>query len=479
MQRPLHDIRHLLDNLAREGKALIVSAPTDATTGTATNFTVPVGQCAVITKLWCQGHGTADASPTTESVIRNSLSFVDAGGGAEGSFTFQAGQRLSRVWSGGSPNWMTAVPPRPILWEPSHPIVVPSGWSVDSDQTSQTCGGFGLYGYLLDNGLARRYGIDTNDDANPSKRLLKQGGANISSTGASLVAGKTDYCIQILDLYIRMQPLDHVVSTAKTIRFFQDQASDADFSPVDLDRTIFRFTNNNPELMEVKLSPGIYLKPGAGFSVIGSATADTLCSTVSYICRYVHKSQVPQTHFWGYSSPDLPTPAAGTTGTGSFIVPRSTAVTLYYPNPGVDGSGNPVTDTIANAEKQHVVEGIAWSLQKDLEVRTMDHVVFSVTAGASAGTLGVDVYGVTQTNKLLMPMLNAAGGDQNVSGCIDRVRIPCPKETGIFVESFALGSDLASTPSDGAANIDEWDVTVWGETIPAVYGTAHFKGSVS
>lgn len=471
MQRPLHDIRHQLDNLARAGKALVVSIPTDAATGSATNIEVPVGQTFVVTKIWSQGHASHSSTYSTATRTGLTVTGLDAAGDAASyaSLLWPASQRLDSIHAAASPSHLSSIPDRPVCWEPSHPIVIASKWSAASTQAAQTCGGVALYGYLIGNGDAATLGLETSGlHLNTSGRRIGFAGVNASNTDAELIPARAGYSIKILDIYYRSCPLAHVPT--HTVRLYEDADATEDYSPSTTDRTVFLFTNNNPDVSEYIASPGLYLTPGVALRMIASDA--NVMASVNVIFEYVPSSSVPKNHWWSFTEPALPTPALGTIGTSSLTVAAGTTLSLYYPATGE-------TKTTPLKGQQHVVEGVAWSIQKDLDA-TSDHVIFAVTTGSAVGTLGLSAYAITQSNYLITPMLMAGGHDQNLTGGIDRIRIPCPKDDGlVMVEALAVGSDLISTPSNAAANVDEWAVTAWGETVPATYGIWHFKGSAS
>lgn len=473
MQRPLYDIRHQLDNLARAGKAMVVSIPTDAVTGTATNIDVPVGQTFVITKLYCQGHATHDSTDTSDIRCSLLIDELDSSGAAANyvAFRWPGVHRVNAIHAASTPTELSAIPDRPICWEPAHPIIVPSKGSAYSLQTSATAGGFALYGYMLSNGDAATLGLETSTLAsNASGRRICYAAIDISSTDTEIAPARTGYSIKILDVSYRSNPRAHTLSTFA--RIYENVDNAATYSPGGGDQTVFLFSNDNPDVSEVNFSPGIYLTSGTSLRAVGSGTAAAMMASINVIFEYVPDRDIPRNHWWVCAQPVLPTPATGTIGTGSLVTAESTTLSLYYPYSGD-------TKTIPNKGLQHVVEGVLWSLQKD-EDATSDHVVWALTTGTAGGNLGLSSYALTQTNYLITPIMMAGGHNMNHTGAIDELRVPCPKDTGIvMVDSMAVGADLISTPSATGNNILNWAVTAWGETVPATYGIWHFKGSAS
>lgn len=468
MQRPTQSYRHLLENLARQGRALAIGIPTDITTGAATNIVAKPGQVAVILKVVGQTTGNIDTSP--DGAITEGLSLTDAAAQAAGTMSFRNFRRPNVVFQQGvTPSFRNANPCFPVQWEPSFPILVPPGWTLQSSQTGAFGNGFAAYGFLCSVGDIRALGIEVPTTDTAAHRHVGYSGASIDSTSeVTLISGRAGYSIQILDLYVRMQPQTFSVSTPNVLTIYQDDGS--------TERNFLRLTCNNPsDNVDAAMTPGIYLKAGADFKAKGSRTDVGSGGSVAVIYRYVKSDSVPQNHFWSEVSPNLPTPGTTQIGTLSLLRRQSTTVTLYYP-------AKDTTATAPGAGFQHVVHGWSFNCQKGVAA-TPDFTAAALTTGTAGGNLGASLAAVTQTNDLISPILWAGSHDQFVHIFADKLFVPCGKKDGLLlVDTFSAGTNgvtITSTPTATDSDVDEWSWSVWGETVPALHRTEHFQGAAT
>ena len=463
-----------LDQLVMDGKAQLVATPTDSyNLGAPVLITPPKGQCAIITKIFCMGYAERSTSPGLADTGRTQrLAIIEPfASNTVGSATFLSFMRVNALHSAAaSPDWQSAVPCKPVEWEPEDPIIVPPGFTLassnpgalDSNDMAGQC--FMCRGYVVDVGTARALGFHVNEynsiaTSSPDVLSMRSGvtSGTFTSSAASLIDGRTGQCIQIVDMFIRAQPLTHAPTKSFTVRQTDDTV-------------IFKGANNNPaEFAEWNFSPGIYLKSGQGVEIIGDSG---IRASITITYRFVDAVDVPQDQWWAYREPQLPTPAGASTGVGQLGTTASSTLSLYYP--GLDTSA-----TSPGNGKQHIVEGYAVSLQKD-STAASDRFYYAITTGTTGGSIGVgSASTITTTNYLISPIMAGASHDQALFASEDSLCVPCPKDTGlIFVDTTGLGPTLAASPAASDLNVDEFHVLVWGRTTQSKFtSSTHFQGA--
>lgn len=473
-----YDIRKRLHDMAiAGGHGVMIGIPTDGAASAATNVFAPDGCVAVVTKVFGQCSGMLDTSPNQQG-RPEALVLYDTNNNVVYSMPFMTGNRVNRVHNFGAdtPTHLSAIPNWPLMWELSDPIVVPPGWTLKSLQIGDAQGvsnGFACYGYLMSASAAIQCGLDPEPDA--AKRRQVYFGSGIWHVEKTLVEGRSGFSVKISDIVVRIQPMLH--RTPYYITIYQDDGT--------TERPIFRFINNNPaDLIEVKFSPQIYLKPGAALKAIANVNTGNpdggivVESTVAGVARYVPTDQVPDNHFWACElSPKLPTPNAEVIDTGlglDNVKGGRTEMTVYYPKTDTTG----VTPGIGY---QYVARGFCNSIQKD-ETAGPDQLYYALmTNFSSLGTrIGVQNFTGLNVGYNLGPIMHAASHDMNSTYAVDDLFIPCPAETGTFwVSSMAWrtsGVLPSLTPTSTDADVDEWAVTVWGERVQERYSTYFWRG---
>lgn len=348
-----------------------------------------------------------------------------------------------------------------IDWTPSYPIVIPSGGALNVLQTNAIGSKVACYGYMLEEQDARAMGFDIEHSGSPSTgfRQVITTGRTAKTTAQDLVLGKTGYCIQILDIWVRIQPNIGGVATAQ----LKDETGNI----------VFEWHNDSrTQPLDIQISPGIYMTAGEKITFTGNAAADNRC-TIIVNCRYVEQSEVPENCFWGFVDPARPSPTstqiAGTAGKE-----QSSTITLNYAGPGTTG-------TTPGQGRRHVVEGYNISASKD-STATSDLVWFGITTGASGGSVGFAFGSVTHDNNLISPIVTLAAPFQTANLAVDRINVPCVANTGlIMVDVCGVAGSLIATPA-GEGDIADWGITVWGRTEPTeklATDNPQFQGTTS
>lgn len=352
-----------------------------------------------------------------------------------------------------SPNWRNARPGNAWAWKPKYAIPIPEGWKVSSAVTIGALGNSAAaYGHLVPIATAQLLGYANQPGTTgDSTRSFSIAFSNGDAT-KQLITGRSDKCVRILDVWIRLQPV--VAGTTCTLTLAQDDGE-----------TFWRGANNNPsDLFERRFSPEWYLKKGQGVDLVG--TANTHSVIVTY--EYVNPEDVPHSSWWASVVPQLPTPSL--TSIGVFDAQRaiSTAITVYYPC--INSNGDTKTATLPGANNQFYVRGYDFTVQKDSSAGTPDQLFFAVSSGTAGGLieLGVAVVG-PQTNFQVTPVFSGSDHDQMVGLSVDDINIPCPRSTAgaLWVDSLAVHSGAISTPTTTDVDTDEWYVNLWGRTQPA------------
>lgn len=458
------------------GRPMTIGAALDQDPGSAILYTVPKGQVFLVTHIVAQIDVSSQlagavASPQSPSLFGGLATFDEAGTGQD-TIEFKAFARWNNLFlTGGSPTWKTSFPANTVQWGLKYPYPVFAGWTVRSSATPGGGSGWGnhyaVYGVQMDENAARMLGFQVRGSATDSERRMGAVSLASPSTPAALVAGRTGQSIRILDLSIRIQP---ETNTANTVTLSET---------ADGTRNIFQFRNDNPaEFFNYQFSPDIYLTPGAALD-LGSTVANT--ASVTCVYEYVDAADVPSDHFWACVDPDLPTPGAGTTGTGSVLTSTSTEITLYYPG----RAGRSYTDTTKTSPGkgyQHILNGYAVSVQKNAEAGTAEtdateQTKLCLSTGSAAGQIQSDGYGTTQTNYQLSPVFSASSHDQSLGIVVPGINVPCKKDDGsIWVDTLGFNG-IATTPTQTANDIAGWAVTVWGRTTNEQFTDPANKGA--
>jgi len=447
---------------------------------------IPKGFVLLATKVVVQVQGAAGVTGAigTKDSVHGSPTFSGVGtaGAITTDFEQEAGspsftmswQRQARYNSlfgvAASPDWRTAHPSNIIHWEPKYPIVVPSGWVVESGpytNFAEWCGGQAIYGLLVSEDDARQLGFAVSSQDSDLLRNASVVSGQGNGGTETLLAGRAGKSIRILDIQVRLQASTNDLTT---VELRQSAGS----------RTICKFASSNPaEMIDKAFSPEIYLKGGADLQIVTNKS--TACSVnVSY--EFVDDDQVPGDAFWATMSPHLPTPGGGTIGAGSAFLQRAEDITLYYPR--LDTLGVTATKTAAGKDMQHLLRGFCISAQKDATNSgtsdDVDQQVFAISAATDASTLTafyhgsvfVSVAGDTTNAQLLSPVMVINFHDQNLTEVVDGLNAPSPKNGVLRLDQVRMAGAPATavsavTPSDATGDMLDWNVTVWGRTIPA------------
>ena len=392
--------------------------------------------------------------------------------------SFQRTDSLHASPSG--PDWRSAPPNAPVIWEPEEPLIVPPNHSLQartykaatassaSEAGLLAGSNFACYGYITDIDTARRLGFEPTKDGVGSGTNIA-GFRGTENSLSAVVTPPTGYAVQIIDVYIRQQQLAHS-PTNTSLLFYGDNVADVN--------TIFTTCNNNPsDFAEWKFSPGIYLPANKSLFF---ASVDGARSSICITYRCVRADEVPKDHWWSYRA--LPTPGTATLGTTSLYTTATGTFTAFYPGIASDArlvaASVSTTATLPGNGKQHIVEGYAISAQKDLTTN-QDHLWVGIATGTAGGSVGVTGSGLTTTNKLISPIFCLGAHNQMLAIAVDGLNIPCPKDTGLVVlDTTARG--YTATPAAADLDVDEFHCLVWGRTKPAaILSTTHFQGGAA
>lgn len=489
--------RHLpayrqLDQLVNEGRAQMIATPTADTGTIPTIVATQADEVAIITRIFGTALPSNDTSPGLgDAGATHGIQLYDENGDAtlERWFWISHQRVDAAFWSPSAPefSWQSAPPNAPIDFEMEEPIIIPPRHTLRMDALGpQTMAGGSVacYGYIVDVATARMLGFSTGSQDTTTKPEASgvitslpsntggfRGGAIVGVDLATVVPALAGHTVQIIDMHIRMQPMTGGSSTVTANVVAATGSGDA-LSSTDV---VFAPVNNNHgDLAEWKMSPCLYLQPDHGLFLISLGGARVSCN-VTY--RYVQNSEVPQGMWWSYAAITPPGANTNTTGTSSLFTDGSQEMTLIYPGKIAAGYST-TTATSAGTGYQHVLEGWAVAAQKDATIPG-DRLYFAITDGAAAGNIGLSGSGLTTTNKLCTPIMCLGGHNQNMALALDGLNIPGTKDTGSFrVEMTGRGS-ASATPLTNDLDVDEMHVLIWGRTIPATYGTSHFKGGAS
>jgi len=454
------------------GEPTVVALGSDA--ATATMITVPPGQCFLIQRLVGQNLvdslTTRDSSPVLVTpAISGSLGgydgigFYDVAGTLQSAALFRPFVRDNTVFIGISPNFRNALPQSAVNWKFKWPICVPAGWTVKSTGASGVGGNWAAYGQLVSDSTARQLGYSVSPSATDANRMSGVDSIITFSTTQIIVPARTDYSIQILDIHMRVQPVAAVITDGK----MTVEQGDG--------RPIFVVANDIPgELREVYLSPGLYLKPGQS---LNAKSSTALIGEVVVSWRYVPTNEVPSDHWWACVEPGLPTPATESVGLAEIGRRQQEQVVCFYPR--LD-----TTKTTATTGFQHILRGYLVSIQKEpwadsaSGLDTTDVFIVQITASNFGAVTGFStLHSIVNTGNPLAPAISANHHDQCVLIGVDDIMMPGLKDTGsLWIVSTAFGLLTLSTPQSNA-DVDEFWVTLWGNTIPTKYGDPANRGS--
>lgn len=451
-----------IDKLEEVGEPMAVGVSLDAYTGAAKMLTVPPGKAFIITHIVSQGDVNTypfNASPNQTSTATG-IEIVNAADTTGMSIAFMPFFRWQASFDEqDSPTWRNSIPSSAVVWKPRWPIAVPPTWIVRSQQAANLGNNFVVYGYLVADGAARTLGFDINGDATETNRRYGVESLVTTASQATLVAGRTGKSIQILDVFIRVQPETNVANVCVV-----EQTDGKD---------IFRIANHNPsDLVEVKCSPGIYLKSGVGIYV-SSTVANTASVCISY--RFVDEDEVPGDHWWSCTLPNFPTPATTQGGALDTFTNTSTAMVCYYPR--LD-----TTKTSPTKGFQHLLRGYVINAQKDTD-NVPEILMFRLSTGSTGGLIGNNaavVGGITDSGYPLSPVFISGQHDQNLWIAVDGINLACKKDDGsIWVDAQGATQAFITTPSTQDMNVDQWAVTAWGRTIPSRWSDPTVRGAAS
>lgn len=420
-------------------------------------LTVPDGYCFIATKFsgtLCGNEGGAGLLPSPTLSARQFTGLIGSVGvSAAETIQTMSWVRWAALFNGGAgTTWRNA----PIIdtwkWKPQWPICFPSGRRIRSLNAQLTANGNVAYGYLVPESTAATLGFDTNPALPSASRLT-----NVVSvmptvtTAVTAIPAKTGFSIQILDIWLRVQPL--ATATACFLRVQQNLST--------VLTTVFQVNNDNPaNLIEEQLSPGLFLSPGASLELVSSA-AYTGSAVISY--RYVKAEDVPDDHWWYHVAPAR----SGTSATeilgalGSYTA-ASAAVVPYFPAKNASASGG-----LAGRGMQHWLHGFLISMAHD----PSDGVVFTnplgatswyrLSAGAVGGRIGIgSTPGVppdqVELGSPLTPVVNCTGHESAVALSESQLMVRTAENHGIWIDQASFGV------TDAAANLRNCNITVWG-----------------
>src|SRR5688572_4269505 len=130
-------------------------------------FRAQRGKVIVVTHVVgpTQGHAIIPTTPAALSDASQSLLLINAAGTTASTLPFKTFDRDALTYNGGSPGELSTQFDDQVSWKPRHPFIVPSGWSLKSNNASTNASGLAVYGYELDEAEARRLGFDTSTAA--------------------------------------------------------------------------------------------------------------------------------------------------------------------------------------------------------------------------------------------------------------------------------------------------------------------------
>jgi len=440
----------------------------------ATKFVVqPTGLAGISgalgTKDTTQGSPQVGSGGTAGQIVTDFESEV---GSPAFTMTWQRQARYNTLFgSAASPDWRTAPPANVIQWSPKYPVVIPSGWTVNTGNYTgygEWAAGQAIYGLLVSEDQARTLGFAVTSNPNDAKRNASVVSGSGDGSTQTLLAGRTGKSIRILDVQIRLQA---PTNTLTTVELRQADGS----------RSILKLCSSNPaELIDKSLSPDIFLKGGSGLQLVTN-DADACSVNVSY--EFVDEEEVPGDYFWGYLEPQIYTPGDGTVGTvaAQVFTQQVEKLTLYYPR--LDTLGLTATKTTAGKNKQHLLRGFCISAQKEGTstgtTDSTDQQFFALSQAADSSTLtavyhlsgSVNIAGDNVNAELASAGMAIGNHDQNLTIVTEGLNAPGPEDGVVRLDIVNMSATpntvlgAKTTPTDG--DMTAWAVTVWGRTIPS------------
>jgi len=461
-----------VDELNEVAPAQVIGVSLDAAGGAATMLTVPEGQCFLIERIVGQGiaHGQIhDPSPVlvTPGVageLRDGIAILDAAATTQWELLWRPFLRQWTSFFNATPRWQSAEPQSLVNWKLRFPICVPPNWTITSAQ-SALGNNWAVYGRLVSRDTARNLGYSPNPSVTDADRTCGVDSMVTFSTTQILVPARAGYSIQILDIWMRLQPVQATAPTSNTLTVEQGDG-----------RAIFVIANNNiTDMREVNFAPGIYLKPGQS---LNAKSATALNGSIVISWRYVIEAEVPSDHWWACVEPGLPTPTVGGISGAEHVRATSHEVTCFYPRRNT-------TKTSPTTGFQHLLRGYLIAMQKDAQGTTVDTdvtdaMVTVISTHSAAPTITVsDGNFIYTTGVPVTPMFAGVGHDQNFALAVGGLNIPGKKDNGSFwIDSIGTAMAADTTPLSTTLNVDEFWVTLWGKTIPNRFSDPANRGSV-
>lgn len=340
-------------------------------------------------------------------------------------------------------------------WHPKWPVCFPSGRVIRSLNASLTSNGNMIYGYLVPETTAATLGFDTNP-------VLATRTANVASvmptvtTAVTAIPAREGFSIQILDIWLRVQPL--ATATACSLTVQQNLVGELS--------TVFKLNNDNPaNFVDEQFSPGLFLTPGASLELVSSA-AYTGSATINY--RYIPQQDVPDDHWWYHVSPARSgTSAPAIEALLGVHAAPSSPVLPYFP-----GKGASVISGLAGKGMQHWLNGYLMSMTHDatdgLASTFGGNSWYRLSAGAVGGRIGVGSTPLVppdqeELGSPLSPVLNCTGHESAASISESGLMVRTAENHGIWIDQASFGI------TDAAANLRNCNITVWGRRL-AVQG---------
>jgi hypothetical protein len=254
-----------------------------------------------------------------------------------------------------------------------------------------------------------------------------------TNSATALIPARTGKSVQIMDIFVRVQPLATAAANVLTVR--QTDGKD-----------IFRFVNDNPaNLMQQQLSPGICTAPGTGVSIL-STTTNT--ASVSIVYRYLDAADVPANHWWSCIDPEKPSSTSTVAGFG--ITPFAT----FYP-----ATGRTVATGLAGVANQHVLQG--YTLTANQNTRS-EATILRIGTGATPGVPGFSSFVIANIGTPVTQVLTMYSPEQTLWASESGIAVKAQTDHGFFWESVSPLGSLTVTP------IRNWGCTAWGLTVPAI-----------
>lgn len=389
------------------------------------------GQVQLITKLvnWTQGARVTSPSAAPISDTVNML-LIDGGGTTRETLSIHCPVKVPNLFAGAQ----QANNDRPIIWEPSMPIIVPEGWRVDVTSDSTQGASIQAFGLKMDPAEARGLGLNVEETAGAqSVRTWIQTGAIMAGSGATvrLVPVRAGYGFEITDILCRFQAIsgtNGAVDLRKsdgTVIFHWVQ-SQVTGEPVDkiIKTSIFIDPADG----------GSPITTGYGLDLVPSGT--NVLGTIIILGRYIKADRMPNDAWWAFA-------------TGGFATATFTPMQLR------------TMKAPPGKARALIMQGCDWSIGRDTTAPGGGS-FFSLAAAASAASLATGTISETSNinlRNIVGPFL-IESQSQQTNFTIDDVEMPLPENWGLF--QLSQVDPLATPPADG--DTVDMGVTVWGRT---------------